>query len=151
MLRMLPLVLATSAGLALLSGCGMPRANTDVHVRPSTQSQDRVIDAARIQRLSAKTAWDAVRILIPTMQFGTAPERGVGTVWNAGTAPQQDISAPRLVINGNEVDDAHVLRTISAADVVSIELLDTFQSVVRLGSRFRNGAVLVRTTGAPFE
>ncbi len=112
---------------------------------PSLSPMSRVLDAERIHRSSAQTAWDAIRLLVPSYRFQSA--RGA-LLQNFGGSDLGSIHSPiRLVIDGHLTGDLDALRAIPARDVIAIHVLNATDAGMYVGPGSA-GAIVVQTRNA---
>lgn len=108
-------------------------------VQPLTPTS-RVLDADRIHRSGATTAWDAIRLLLPSYRMQSA----------RGAPPQplgmRDLEATtRLMIDGHLIRDLDALQAIPAAEVIAIHLLSATEAGIYFGPGSSSGAIIVQT------
>jgi hypothetical protein len=126
-----------------LAGCASTTPGTSSEyarvsrVQPMTPTS-RVLDADRIHRSGATTAWDAIRLLLPSYRMQS--ERG--------TPPRSldDLEATtRLMIDGHLIRDLNALQAIPAAEVIAIHLLSATEAGIYFGPGTSSGAIIVQT------
>jgi hypothetical protein len=79
---------------------------------PYLTPTSRVLDAERIQRSGAHTAWDAIRLLVPGYRLQSAR---VSSLRMFGAPDVRRIeSSIRLVIDGHQIGDRDALQAIPA-------------------------------------
>lgn len=138
---------AGSAGLlvmvAALAGC--PGARPLPADAMNAGSSLVVIDAARIERSGARTAWEALRIAFPNMSMR---ESGSGTPIGIARHGRSSIhlsSAPLVIVDFVPIADIRVLRHIAASDLLSIELLNGIDATTYYGTNAGGGVIRFRT------
>jgi hypothetical protein len=126
-----------------LAGCASTAPGTSreyarvSRVQPMTPTS-RVLDADRIHRSGATTAWDAVRLLLPSYRMQS--ERG------APPRALADLDATtRLMIDGHLIRDLTALQAIPAAEVIAIHLLSATEAGIYFGPGSSSGAIIVQT------
>ena len=117
-----------AAMLAAL-GCATPRSG----VKPSSERD--LLLAEEIERISATSAYDAVRQLRPEW----LRRRGRSSIQNA--------TAEVLVIylDGTRLGTPQTLRTIAVGSILEIRHLDATDATTRFGTGHAGGALLIRT------
>jgi outer membrane receptor protein involved in Fe transport len=129
-------VVAVAAG-----GCGGARAGTE---HASAPSGGKLVTAEQIAASGAKTAWDAVRVLVPNLQLrerGDTPTK----IQRRGRASIYLDDQVRLMVDNVRVNDIAVLAQIPAGDVLSIELLSGLDATTFYGGSSTSGVIIVRT------
>jgi hypothetical protein len=110
---------------------------------PYLTPTSRVLDAERIQRSGAHTAWDAIRLLVPGYRLQSAR---VSSLRMFGAPDVRRIeSSIRLVIDGHQIRDLDALQTIPAQEVVAIHLLNATEAATYFGPGSSGGAIVVQT------
>jgi hypothetical protein len=103
----------------------------------------RVFDAERIRRSGARTAWDAVRLLVPRHRLeaahGASPRRF--------SAPGMELleTSIRLLVDGHPIMEVDALRAIPAEEIVAIHVLDASEAAMYFGARGGGGAIALQT------
>ena len=126
-----------------LAGCASATPSTSTEYRRVSRVQpltptSRVLDADRIYRSGATTAWDAIRLLLPSYRMQS--ERG------APPRALSDLEATtRLVIDGHLIRDLEALQAIPAAEVIAIHLLSATEAGIYFGPGSSSGAIIVQT------
>jgi hypothetical protein len=139
--------LATLAVAACASTGTPPSQESVTRPRvPSLTPTSRVIDADRIQRSGAQTAWDAVRLLVPSYRF--QPNRGSALGMLAIPGARHVDSSVRLVIDGHRLADLDALRAIPAREILAIHVLSATEASIHLGPVSSSGAIVVQTRAA---
>ena len=131
------LVLAAVAA----GGCGGARSGIEQSNAPSG---GKVITAEEIAASGAKTAWDAVRLVVPYLQLR---ERG-GTptgIQRRGRASIYLDDQVRLMVDNVRIPDIALLAQIPAGDVLTIELLSGLDATTLYGANSTSGAIIIHT------
>lgn len=136
--------LATLA-VASCASAALPRSQERVtlsHVPPLTPTS-RVINAERIQRSGALTAWDAIRLLVPGYSFRIGQSSALGMF---GTPDARRVeSSVRVFIDGHRMPDLDVLRAIPAHEILAIHLLSSTEAATYFGPTSSGGAIVIET------
>ena len=104
----------------------------------------RVITAETIAQSRAKTAWDAVRLLVPNLQLrerGDTPTR----IQRRGRASIYLDDQVRLIVDNVRIYDIAVLAQIPAGDVLTIELVSGLDATTLYGGNSTSGAIVIHT------
>ena len=111
-------------------------------VAPLTPTS-RVLDAERIHRSGATTAWDAIRLLVPTYRMWAA--RTTSLRMFSPTDAAHFEASTRLMIDGHQIRDLDALQAIPAEEVIAIHLLSATEAGVYFGPGSGGGAIVVQT------
>ena len=110
-------------------------------VAPLTPTS-RVLDADRIHRSGATTAWDAVRLLVPG--YRVQPDR-ISSPRMFGATEGSFAGTTRLMIDGHQIWDLDALQAIPAEEVIAIHLLSATEAATYFGPGTGGGAIVVQT------
>jgi hypothetical protein len=110
---------------------------------PSLTPTSRVLDAERIRRSGAQTAWDAIRMLVPSYRF--RPSRGLALRMFGPPGARPHDPSIRLVIDGHRIADPDALKAIPAEEIIAIHLLNETEAATYLGPSGEGGAIVVQT------
>ena len=130
----------------VLAGCATTTttASAPTAAAPLTPMA-RYIDARRIHRSGAATAWDAVRLLspsLPVVEVGPLGTRRSPATSGSGSL---GLSRPRLIVDGFPLPEPDALRAIPASDVIDIQLIGSLDAMLHFGSGYGGGAIVIRT------
>jgi hypothetical protein len=135
--------LTTLAMAACASAASLPSpARASVARVPPLTPTSRVLDAERIRRSGAHTAWDAIRLLLPSYRFQSAYASSLRML-NAPNARDLE-SSLQLVIDGHQIRDLYALQSIPAREIIAIHVLSATETAVYFGSG-SSGAIVVQT------
>lgn len=109
-------------------------------VTPLTPTS-RVLDADRIHRSGATTAWDAIRLLVPG--YRVQPGRITSLRFSPSDGPFDGTT--RLMIDGHQIRDLEALQAIPAEEVIAIHLLSATEAATYFGPGTGGGAIVVQT------
>jgi hypothetical protein len=110
---------------------------------PYLTPASRVLDAERIRRSGAHTAWDAIRLLAPRYRLQSAR---ITSLRMSGAPDVRRIeSSIGLVIDGHQIRDLDALHGIPAQEVVAIHLLSATEAATYFGPGSSGGAIVVQT------
>jgi hypothetical protein len=139
--------LATLAVAACASTAISPSQENPTFSRvPPLTPASRVIDAERIQRSGALTAWDAVGWLVPSYGFQTS--RGSALSMLVTRDPRRVESSVRLYIDGHRMPELDVLRAIAAHEILAIHVLNPTEAATYFGPATSGGAIVIETRTA---
>src|SRR6266550_5416083 len=128
-------------GLVGAAGCGGARAGIEQSNAPSAGT---VITADKIAASGAKTAWDAVRFTVPSVQLRESrgkPSR----IQRRGRASIYLDDQVRVMVDNVRILDITVLDQIPASDVLSIEVLNALDATTYYGAGSTSGLIIIRT------
>ena len=128
--------LTVTALAALLGGCVPSQA---MH----GNGEDRLITAAQIDSSGARTAWDAVRKLLPQLNFGP------GTINHRGQSSVVLTDAVAVILDGARLADYHALADIPADQVQRIRFISGIRGTTRYGLNSGDGVLVVDTKHGP--
>ena len=111
-------------------------------VTPLTPTS-RVLDADRIHRSGATTAWDAIRLLVPS--YRVQSNRGSSLRMFGPPDARHFESSIRLMIDGHQIRDLDALQAIPAEEVIAIHLLSATEAGTYFGPGSGGGAIVVQT------
>lgn len=139
--------LATLA-MAACASTAMPLSQESVALPrvPSLTPSSRVIDAERIRRSGAQTAWDAVRLLVPSHRFQS--NRGSALSMLRLSDPRYFESSVRLIIDGHRMPEPDMLRAIAAHEILAIHVLSPTEAATYFGPASSGGAIVIETRTA---
>jgi hypothetical protein len=136
------LVTLAMAACASTAGPGSEDYVTVSRVRSLTATS-RVYDAERIRRTGAQTAWDAVRLLIPSYRL--QPARG-SSLQMLGVRDARQFESPiQLIIDGHQIRDLDALHAIPAGELIAIHLLSATEAGIYFGPATGVGAIVIQT------
>jgi outer membrane cobalamin receptor len=127
--------------IALLWGCAPLHGNQAEGHGPKR----RAITAAEIERSGARTAWDAITRLFPSVSF--AEDRyGMPTrISRRGASSIHLADVPQIFIDGIRISDFQSLARVPAQDVASIRLLSGLDGTTYYGTNAGDGVIVIRT------
>lgn len=140
-------VAAALATLALAACASTASPLSQEHVAlsrvPPLTPASRVIDAERIRRSGALTAWDAVRLLVPPHRLAAA--RGAFSRMFSAPGMERLETSVRLIIDGHQIVEMDALRAIPAEDIVAIHVLTASEAATYFGTGGGGGAIALQT------
>jgi hypothetical protein len=110
---------------------------------PSLTPTSRVLDAERIRRSGAQTAWEAIRLLVPSYRFQSARISSLRTFSAPNT--RDFASSIRLMIDGHQIGDLDALHSIPAREIIAIHVLSATEAATYFGPGSSGGAIIVQT------
>lgn len=134
--RFLSRGLSVTALAALVGGCAPSRA---MH----GDSEDRVITAAQIEASGARTAWDAVRKLLPQLNVEGH------TINHRGQSSIMFTDAVAVVLDGARLADYHAMADIPADQIQSIRFMSGIRGTTRYGLNAGDGVLVIETKHGP--
>jgi outer membrane cobalamin receptor len=135
-------LLAASVALAS-GGCHLPPRSADA-VAPATGG-GTLITEVEISRMSARTAWDVVRLRAPRFTVGVDASGQPSRVRIQEPHSVNADETPLLVVDGMQASDFDYLKQIPASDVHSIRILRGEAAQPLYGLRAAGGAIVVET------
>ena len=135
---------AWMAALALaLGGCGATAAQNsqDGDPRPGGRS----IDAEDIQASSARTAWDALRLLGAYLRLEEDKDRQPARMTSRGRSSIHLKSEPQVVLDGVRIVEYSVLHQMNAALIERIDFLTGPSASIRYGTNAGSGVIVIKT------
>jgi hypothetical protein len=121
---------------------GMSNEYAIVSRVPPLTPTSRMLDAERIHRSGATTAWDAIRLLVPSYRI--QPIRTT-SLRMFGPTEGSVRETTRLMIDGHQIQDLDALQAIPAQEVVAIHLLSATEAATYFGPGTGGGAIVVQT------
>jgi hypothetical protein len=136
--------LTTLAIAACASTASLPSHEPVTLARvPSLTPTSRVLDAERIRRSGAQTAWEAIRLLVPSYRFQSARSSSLRTFSAPNT--RDFASSIRLMIDGHQISDLDVLHSIPTREIIAIHVLSATEAATYFGPGSSGGAIVVQT------
>ena len=103
-----------------------------------------LITSERIAASGAKTAWDALRRLVPFIHFRES--RGTPTrVTRRGTASIYLDDQVGVIVDNVRVYDLKLLDQIPAGDLLTIQVLSGLDATTHYGASSTSGVIVIRT------
>lgn len=140
--RVVPALLVSV--LAPLLGCsGTPR-----EARPPVPRSSFLVSAQMIRESGATTAWEALRLTVPVLQF--KERRGLPVrISRRGRGSILLDDQPRVIVDFVHVYDLRLLDMMPAMDIATIEVLSGLEATTYYGGSSSSGVIVIRTkTGA---
>lgn len=140
--RVLPALLVSV--LTSVLGCsGTPR-----EARPPAPRSSFLVSAQMIQESGAATAWEALRLTVPVLQF--KERRGLPVrISRRGRSSILLDDQPRVIVDFVHVYDLRLLDMMPAMDIATIEVLSGLEATTYYGGSSSSGVIVIRTkTGA---
>jgi outer membrane receptor protein involved in Fe transport len=129
-------------GLLGSAGCGGARSGIE---QSSAPSPGRVITADAIAASGAKTAWDAVGLVVPNVQLREV--RGQpARIQRRGRASIYLDDQVRVILDHVPIDDLQVLKQVAATDILTIEILTGLDATTYYGASSTSGVIVITTT-----
>jgi hypothetical protein len=94
---------------------------------PALSPTSRIFDGARLVRMGAHTAWDAVRFLAPHYRLRDHSRAGAQFDRLTGQF------TPRVVVDGHQLADHELLRSIPAHEIVAVQILSAIEAGTLFG------------------
>ena len=108
---------------------------------PPLSPTSRVIDESRIQRSGSRTAFDAIRALVPGYRSLEATSFGAPVIGTSFTSR----GPLRVIVDGHPVSDVESLRILPASELLAIHILNAADATMRFGPSFSGGALVLQT------
>src|SRR2546422_280768 len=102
----------------------------------------------KIAQSGARTAWDALRLTVPIVQFRERRGRPA-EISRRGRASIYLDDQTRLVIDNVRVYDLRVLEQMAAADILTIEVLSGLDATTYYGGTSTSGMIVIKTKTGP--
>ncbi len=133
-----PVVVCLAAAVA---ACGLrPRPLERV-----TPADDIVITQADIQRMGARTAWEAVKRRVPGLTYNENTAGEPTRIWRHGQSTVLLNDTPLLFVDGVRVADIRALGDIPASQIETIRVRTGLDSSAEFGTNSEGGVILVET------
>ena len=107
-------------------------------------STTKVITADQIAASRARTAWDALRLLVTNVQF-REPRGQQPRMTRRGRASIYLEDQVNVLIDGVRVYDLKMLQEMPASDILTIEVLTGLDATTYFGGGSTGGAIVIRT------
>jgi outer membrane cobalamin receptor len=136
---------ATVLALAV-GGCGVTAAQSseDSSPRPGGRS----IDAEDIEASSARTAWDALRLLGAYLRLEEDKDRQPAQMTSRGRSSIHLSSEPQVFLDGVRIVEYTVLHQMNARLIERIDFVTGPSASIRYGTNAGNGVIVIRTRTA---
>src|SRR5213079_2607045 len=128
-------------GLVGAAGCGGARAGIEQSNAPSAGT---VITADKIAASGAKTAWDAVRFTVPSVQLRESrgkPSR----IQRRGRASIYLDDQVRVMVDHMRLHDLQLLQSIAATDILTIQVFNGIDATTYYGGTSTSGVIVITT------
>ena len=129
-----------------LGGCGATAAQSSPDGDP--QPGGRSISAEDIQASSARTAWDALRLLGAYLRIEEDKDQQPARMTSRGRSSIHLKSEPQVVLDGVRLVDYSVLHQMSASLIERIDFLTGPSASIRYGTNAGNGVIVITTRTA---
>lgn len=129
-------------GLLLHAGCGAPRPDAPGALPPSAGS---LITANTIAKSGARTAWDALRLNVRTVQFQES--RGQpARITRRGRASIYLDDQVRVILDHVRIYDIKLLEQMPASDILYIRVFTGLEATTYFSATSTSGVIFIRTT-----
>jgi TonB-dependent receptor-like protein len=109
----------------------------------SLTPMSQVIDAERIRRSGAITAWDAVRLLVPRHRLEATRGPSLRMLGAPGMgAPEASI---RFIMDGHQIMELDALRAIPAREIIAIHILNASDAAMYFPASGGGGVIALQT------
>ncbi len=134
---------ALLCGAAFLGGCGGARSHPQsAGSVPATLGT--TITQERIAASGARTAWDALRLTVPTIQLRET--RGAASrIQRRGRSSIYLDDQVRVIVDNVRLADLQMLQQIAAADIFKIQVLNAMDATTYFGGTSASGVVIITT------
>ena len=126
---------------AAFLGCSRATQNTQATASPHSI----IIDADRIAQSGAATAWDALRLTVPVLQFRENSRGTPVRITRRGRSSIVLADQPLIWVDNVRVWDIRNLDLMPAADIHTIEVLTGLEGTTQYGASNSTGVILIRT------
>ncbi len=125
-------------------GCGPATRASGAPASPNSY----FITEDKIAQSGARTAWDALRLTVPIVQFRERRGRPA-EINRRGRASIYLDDQTRLIIDNVRVYDLRVLEQMAAADILTIEVLSGLDATTYYGGTSTSGMIVIKTKTGP--
>jgi len=133
---------ALLCGAAFLGACGGARQPLTAGSVPPNLGT--TITQERIAASGAKTAWDALRLTVPYLQFRETRGNASRIQRRGRTSIYLDDQV-RVVLDNVRISDLQMLQQIAAADIFKIQVLNAMDATTYFGGTSASGVVIITT------
>ena len=129
-------------GTTLVAACG----GSGTHPQHASVPPDlgKVVTQDQIAASGARTAWDALRFTVPSIQLretrGTAAR-----IQRRGRSSIYLDDQVRVIVDNVRVADLQMLQQIAAADIFTIQVLNAMDATTYFGGSSASGVVIITT------
>ena len=127
-----------------LLGCGATTRGSGAPASPNSY----FITDDKIAQSGARTAWDALRLTVPNVQFRESRGRPA-KISRRGRASIYLDDQTRLIIDNVRVYDIRVLEQMAASDIMTIEVLSGLDATTYYGGTSTSGMIVIKTKTGP--
>jgi len=127
-----------------LLGCGATTRGSGAPASPNSY----FITDDKIAQSGARTAWDALRLTVPNVQFRESRGRPA-KISRRGRASIYLDDQTRLIIDNLRVYDIRVHEQIAASDIMTIEVLSGLDATTYYGGTSTSGVNVIKTKTGP--
>lgn len=134
-------------GLILVtSGCGLRPASGTEDGNPSPRG--RIVESGEIERSSARTAWDALKLLGGFLRLEEDKDQRPARITARGQSSIVLSSEPQVILDGVRLVEYRMLQRMSAHLIERIEFLTGPEATTRYGTNAGHGVILISTRTA---
>jgi outer membrane receptor for ferrienterochelin and colicin len=129
-------------GATLLAGCGTSSAHkARASIPPDLGT---LVTQEQIAASGAKTAWDALRLAVPSIQLRETRGRAARIQRRGRTSIYLDDQV-RVIVDNVRVADLQMLQQIAAAEIFKIQVLNAMDATTYYGGASASGVVIITT------
>ncbi len=136
------------AALPVALGAAMALGACALHPKPLSTPVARdeiVITHEQITRMNARTAWEAIKRRVPSLNYRENAAGEPTRIWRHGPATILLNDTPLLFVDGVRVADIRALGDIPASEVEVIRVRTGLDSSAEFGTNSAGGVILVET------
>jgi outer membrane cobalamin receptor len=114
-----------------------------------TGGEGRVVTAQEISRSGARTAWEALQLLVPSLSLQETSTGQPRRILRRGPSTVVLPDGPLVYLDGVRLADFRALALVPAGDLAGIEILSGIDGTTRYGTDAVSGVILLFTKSAP--
>lgn len=104
----------------------------------------KLVTQEQIAASGARTAWDALRFTVPTIQLRET-RGGAARIQRRGRTSIYLDDQVRVIVDNLRVTDLQMLQQIAAADIFTIQVLNAMDATTYFGGSSASGVVIITT------
>ena len=130
--------------VALAIACNAPRSQPQnaASVPPDLGT---LITQEQIAASGAKSAWDALRLTVPSIHLRETPRGTASAIQRRGRSSIYLEDQVRVVLDNVRIGDLQMLQQIAAADIFKIQVLNAMDATTYFGGASASGVVIITT------
>lgn len=129
-------------GMLSRAACGRIASGSAASAPPSPST---LITQEKIAASGAKTAWDAIRRTVPSVQLRESRGKAA-RIQRRGRASIYLDDQVRVIVDNVRVHDLHLLQQMPAADIFTIQVFTGLDATTYYGGTSTSGVIVITTT-----